>query len=122
MQDSDAPGTTSEVVVVNGITITNPLNHETVSIRCIIPGEFTVNVHMDEFAVTPEARAQGIELAVPVSVKVERLNPVVRVLFFDKVMLAEQGDEKTAVRFTVMPDGSVIDVNTLPKKLYGRPG
>ena len=120
--DRDDTGTTRDVVVVNGTTITNPLNQETVSIRGIIPGEFTVNVHMYAFAVTPEARAQGIEPAVPVSVKVERLNPVVRVLFFDKVMLTEQGDEKTAVRFTVMPDGSVIDVNTLPKKLYGRPG
>ena len=120
--DRDDTGTTRAVVVVNGQTITNPLNQETVSIRGIIPGEFTVNVHMYAYDVTPEARNAGTQPTVPVSVKVERLNPTVRVVFFDKVTLTKQGDEKTAVRFTIMPDGSVIDVNTLPKKLYGRPG
>ena len=115
--DRDDTGTTRDVVVVNGATITNPLNQETVSIRGIVPGEFTVNVHMYAY----DSGGDSLNPPVKVTVKVERLNPVVRVLFFDSVTLGHQGDEKTVVRFTVLPDGSVVDVNTLPKQLYGRP-
>jgi hypothetical protein len=33
------------------------------------------------------------------------------------VELPAKGEERTAVRFTVASDGSVVDVNTLPKTL-----
>ena len=37
-----------------------------------------------------------------------------------ELTLARKGDEATAARFTVLPDGSVSNVNTLPKKLVQR--
>jgi hypothetical protein len=36
------------------------------------------------------------------------------------VTLARKGDEATACRFTILPDGTIANVNTLPKKLVER--
>jgi hypothetical protein len=54
---------------------------------------------------------------VPVSVKVEKINPMVEVIHYDTVVLDHAGQEKTAVRFRVAQDGSVSDVNHLEKSL-----
>ena len=63
--------------------------------------------------------APGIENPpIPVTVKVEKINPVVRVVFYDTIELRGQGDEVTAVRFTIEPDGDVTDINQLQKKIY----
>jgi hypothetical protein len=31
--------------------------------------------------------------------------------------MTREGEEKTAVRFTILPDGRVSDINTLPKSI-----
>jgi hypothetical protein len=74
-----------------------------VSVRGIVPGEYTVNVHyyVKYFANSP---------AVPVAVKVEKLNPGVEIIYADTTMLERVGQEKTAVRFKVAEDGGVTDV------------
>jgi hypothetical protein len=54
---------------------------------------------------------------VPVAVKVEKLNPKVEVIFYDRLFLDHTGDEKTAVRFTIDEKGNVTDMNTRPKSL-----
>ena len=58
-------------------------------------------------------------MPIPVTVKVEKVNPTVRVVFYGTIELRGQGDEVTAVRFTIQPNGDVTDVNQLPKRLYG---
>ncbi len=116
--DRDDTGTSRDVLVINGLTVANPLNQEIVSIRGIVPGEWTVNVQM--YAYDPTGLdGGGRNPPVPVTVKVEKVNPVVRVVFYDTVELHGQGDEVTAVRFTVRPNGDVADVNQLPKRLFG---
>ncbi len=50
------------------------------------------------------------------SVKVEKLNPVVKVVYYDTITLGGTGDEKTAVRFTVKGQ-EIVDVNNHPKSL-----
>ncbi len=117
--DRDDTGTTRDVITVNGRTIENPLNQEIVSIRGIVPGEFTVNVKMYAYDAGDLASAAGDNPPIPVTVKVEKVNPTVRVMFYDTVELRGQGDELTAVRFTIQPDGDVTDINQLPKKLFG---
>lgn len=117
--DRDDTGTTRDVITVNGRTVENPLNQEIVSIRGVVPGEFTVNVKMYAYDAGDLARAPGETPAIPVTVKVEKVNPVVRVMFYDTVELRGQGDEITAVRFTIQPNGDVTDVNQLPKRLFG---
>ena len=46
----------------------------------------------------------------PVTVKVEKLNPTVEIVYADTTMLDHVGQEKTAVRFRVAEDGSVTDI------------
>lgn len=113
--DRDDLGRSNDVILVDGQEVLNPLNQEVVSVRGILPGEYVVNVHL--------YRAIGSE-GVPATVKVEKLNPKVQVVFYGAVELLRQGDEQTAVRFSVAPDGRAHDVNRLPKALVPlrRPG
>src|SRR5690606_36948643 len=100
--DRDDRGQFKDVIIVNGQEVANPLNQETISVRGLMDGEYVVNaVHYI---------ANGIE-PVPVTVKVEKMNPVVRVIYYGDLTLSGTGDEQTAVRFTL--DGNeVSDVNT----------
>ena len=54
---------------------------------------------------------------VPAVVKVEKVNPTVEVIAYDTVQLSRMGEEKTAVRFRLAADGSVVDVNHREKSL-----
>ncbi|MDZ5457175.1 hypothetical protein [Azohydromonas lata] len=109
--DRDDRGMSNDVVIVNGKQVVNPLNQEVVTLRGIEPGEFTVNVHYYE-----SKNGKPVE----VTVSVIKVNPRADVVFYGQVQLARKGDEATAVRFTVTPDGNVSNVNTLPKTLVQR--
>ncbi len=106
--DRDDLGQLNDAIEVAGRRVINPINQETVSIRGIVPGEYVVNLHL--------YRAAGAG-PVPATVKVEKLNPSVQLVFYGPVTLAEQGNERTAVRFLVGGDGRVLDVNQLPKSI-----
>jgi len=114
--DRDDRGNYRDTITVNGKQIQNSLNQETVTIRGIVPGEYVVNVN--EFvASTPDK--------VPVSVKVEKLNPVATVIYYGTIAFDHKGQEETFVRFTLDADGQVSDVNTKSKSLVRavrRPG
>lgn len=109
--DRDDRGLTNDMVVINGKQVVNPLNQEVVTLRGIAPGEFTVNVHYYE---TKNGKP------VEATVSVIKVNPRADVVFYGQVQLARKGDEATAVRFTVLPDGNVTNVGTLPKSLVQR--
>ncbi len=109
--DRDDRGLVNDTLVINGQQVTNPLNQEVVSVRGFGAGEYTVNVHYYD---TKNGEA------VPVTVSVVKVNPRADVVFYGTVTLARKGDEATAVRFTVDPQGAVTDVNTLPKTLVER--
>ena len=51
------------------------------------------------------------------SVKVEKVNPAVEVVHYDTITLDHTGHERTAVRFRIADNGSVIDVNHRAKSL-----
>jgi hypothetical protein len=106
--DRDDRGLINDVIVINGREIVNPLNQEVVTVRGIMPGEFTVNVqYFDSKDGKP----------VEVTVSIIKVNPRAEVVFYGQLTLAKKGDEATAARFTVLPDGSVTNVNTLAKSL-----
>ncbi len=109
--DRDDRGLTNDVIVVDGRQVTNPLNQEVVTIRGIEPGEFTVNVNYYE-----SKNGQPVE----VTVSVIKVNPRAEVVFYGQSTLARKGDEATALRFTMGPDGSIGNVNTLAKSLVQR--
>ncbi|MEA2937752.1 MAG: hypothetical protein QOC56_1256 [Alphaproteobacteria bacterium] len=106
--DRDDRGSANNTITVDGRKITSSFRQETISIRGIVPGEYTVNVHY--FLATKGG-------PVPVIVKTEKVNPVVEVVSYDTISLARMGEEKTAVRFRLAPDGHVVDVNHRPKSL-----
>jgi hypothetical protein len=106
--DRDDRGGANDFIVVNGKKIASPIREEIVTIRGIVPGEYTVNVsHFQATTGNP----------VPATIKVQKLNPTAQVVFDDIVVVDHTGDEKTAVRFTLDTDGKVIDVNRRPKSL-----
>jgi hypothetical protein len=86
-------------------------NREIVTIRGIIPGEYVVNVHMylDRVKDSPT----------PVTVKVEKLNPLVTLVTSSTVLIGNTGDEKTAFRFTIDAGGEVTGTSSLAKPLAG---
>ena len=109
--DRDDRGLTNDTIVVNGKQVINPLNQEVVTLRGIAPGEYTVNASYYE-----SKDGKPVE----VSVSVVKVNPRAEVVYYGQVTLARKGDEATACRFTLLPDGSVTNINTLPKSLVER--
>lgn len=106
--DRDDRGEYLDQVMVDGELVTFPLNQETVTLRGVIPGEYTVNVYN---FLNPSGAS------VPVSVKVEKLNPTVQVVYYGSVELEGSGDEQTAVRFTLDAEGNFSDINTIQDSL-----
>ena len=105
--DRDDRGQFKDVLLVNGAEIENPLNQETVSVRGLMNGEYIVNVvHFIATSTDP----------VPVTVKVEKMNPSVRVVYYGETDLTGTGEEVTTVRFT-LDDDEIIDINNRPKSL-----
>jgi len=109
--DRDDRGLANDAIVVNGRSVVNPLNQEVVTLRGIAAGEYTVNAHYYE---SKDGRP------VEVTVSVVKVNPRAEVVFYGQATLARKGDEATLARFTLLPDGSVTNLNTLPKSLVQR--
>ena len=106
--DRDDRGGLNNSITVNGRKVMSPIRQETISIRRIVAGEYTVNVNY--YLATTTA-------PVPVSVKIQKVNPTVEVVFYDTIMLDHMGQEKTAARFRIAEDGKVLDVNHRDKSL-----
>lgn len=106
--DRDDRGNYLDEVTVNGETHHIALNQETVTVRGILPGDYVVNV----YHYTNPTKA-----AVPVTVKVEKVNPKLSVIYYDTLLLTHKGDEKTVVRFTMDKDGNISGINTVPVSL-----
>ncbi len=106
--DRDDRGLAGDTINVNGKDVVNPLNQEVVTIRGYAPGEYTVNASYYE-----SKNGDPVEA----TVSVVKVNPKADVAYYGTIKLDRKGDEKTAVRFTVDPDGSVRDINTLAKQL-----
>jgi hypothetical protein len=106
--DRDDRGGANDFIMVAGKKVLSPIRQETVSIRGIVAGEYTVN--LNHYLATARE-------PVPASVKVEKVNPVVDVVFYDTVILNKTGQERTAVRFRVAEGGSVTEVSHAEKSL-----
>ena len=106
--DRDDRGGLNNSITVNGRKVQSPIRQETISIRGIVAGEYTVNVNY--YLATTTA-------PVPVSVKIEKVNPAVEVIYYDTLMMDKMGEEKTAARFKIADNGNVLDVNHRFKSL-----
>jgi hypothetical protein len=106
--ERDDRGGANDFILVNGKKIASPIREEIVTIRGIVPGEYTVNVsHFQATTGRPVAA----------TIKVQKLNPTTQVVFDNTVVVDHTGDEKTAVRFVLDDSGKVVDVNSRQKSL-----
>jgi hypothetical protein len=106
--DRDDRGGANDFIMVNGRKIPSPIREEIVTVRGIVPGEYTVNLsHFQATTGQPVAA----------TVKVQKLNPTAQVIFDDKVTVDHTGDEQTALRFRLDAEGKVVDVHRRPKSL-----
>jgi hypothetical protein len=106
--DRDDRGGVNNSITVNGKKIASLIRQETVSIRAIVAGEYTVNVN--HYLATSGR-------PVPVTIKVEKINPTVEVVFYDTLTLDHSGQENTAVRFSIADSGRVTDISHRNKSL-----
>ena len=105
--ERDDRGNFKDTILLNGKDVQNPLNQEIVALRGLIDGEYVVNVvHYIANGAAP----------LPVQVEVKKLNPTVKVIYYQTVYLKGTGDEQTAVRFTLKGQ-DVVNVNSTPKSL-----
>ena len=109
--DRDDRGNLNDTLNFNGKIVENPLNQEVATIRGVITGEYVVNIHY---------YASEDSKPVPVTVRVDKVNPKLEVVYYDTLTLERKDDEKTAVRFTVLTDGSVANINHIPKSLVAK--
>ena len=103
--DHDDLGQTNDTVVINGETFKNPHNTEVVSIRQIVPGKYTINVHWYQ------KKGNNPLATVPVTVEIMKINPF-RTVASRIVILEEPGQEQTAFSFVVIDAGGVVDIET----------
>lgn len=106
--DRDDLGGRNDTIMVGGEKIVVKENREIVTVRGIIPGEYTVWSHM--------YRRIDEESPTPIKIKVEKMNPSVKTIALKTVELGPNGDEKTGFRFTIDKEGDVISTSTLPKQ------
>ncbi len=109
--DRDDRGDANDAIIVNGQRIASPFRQEVVTLRGIVPGEFTVNAQYYQ-----SRDGQPVD----VTISIIKVNPRAQVVFHGQLRLSRQGDEATAARFTLLADGQVVNVNTLPKTLVQR--
>lgn len=106
--DRDDRGGVNDFVLVNGRKVLTSTRQELVSIRGIVAGEYTVNVY--HFAALTGQ-------AVPVTVTVQKLNPMVKIVAKETVELDQGGAEKTAVRFTLDATGAVTETSHIERSI-----
>ncbi|MBL6686872.1 MAG: hypothetical protein ISP92_01485 [Pseudomonadales bacterium] len=106
--DRDDRGLYADQVEQSGTRFVNPINQETLTLRGLAPGEYVVNLL--------HYKAHYRE-ALPVTVKVEKLNPKVSLVYYGEHSLTGTGHEVTALRFTLDDEGVVNNVSQLQKPL-----
>ncbi len=95
--DRDDQGIVNDKVVINGKEIIYPINREVVTLRGIIPGNYTVNLYMyDNKSMSP----------VDAKITIEKVNPTLKLVFFDNVTLKNKDSELTVVKFRLDSSGN----------------
>ena len=106
--ERDNRGGANDFIMIGGKKVRSPTRQELVSIRGIVPGEFTVNVyHFTALTGQP----------VPVTVTVDKLNPTVTQVSKETLQMQQGGQERTAVRFTLDDKGEVTKIDRTERSI-----
>ena len=110
--DRDDQGDLNDTVMINGVETVYPINQEVVTIRGIVSGEYVVNLQYYKSTTGQPVTA---------TVKIEKVNPSLKVVYVDKLTLQKEDDEKTVLRFELDAKGEVVGINHVPRKFtnYG---
>ena len=57
---------------------------------------------------------------VPVTIRVDKVNPTLEVVYYDTITLERKDEERTAVRFSIIGDGRVANINHVAKELVNK--
>lgn len=106
--DRDDLGTSTDTIMIDGETQIINLNRETITIRGIAPGWYIINIHY--------YRSSG-EKSLQTTVNVIKINPYQSVQI-SEILLIDQGEEHTIIRFKLDKEGKIIEKNYLSKKLF----
>jgi hypothetical protein len=106
--DRDDQGNITDTVIIEGKSVVYPVNQEVVTIRGIVGGEYILNLYYYE---------NRSNQPVTVTVKIEKVNPSLKLVYYDEVMLERVDVEKTVLRFTLSGDGEFQGINHNPKVL-----
>ena len=106
--DRDDRGEINDTIIVDGQELVYPINQEVVTIRGIIPGEYTVNLYYYTAAQPGPVEAL---------VKVEKVNPSLQTVYVRRLLLQRQDDEQTVVRFSLDEHAQIRNINQLQKRL-----
>ena len=107
--DRDDRGLNDDWVLAHdGTRIEYDYNQEITSIRGFIAGEWTLNIHM--YAMREQKPSM-------VNVRVDRLNPTVKLVLQKNIHLTKQWQQVTVSRFTMTDKGTILDMNNVSKDL-----
>lgn len=88
------------------------LNKEVITIRALVPGRYTVNVHAYNFFKTVGEFTSTVQAPYPIKVTLTKINPSVIDVVTATVSVLHVGDQKTAFTFEINEAGNAINVDT----------
>jgi hypothetical protein len=101
----------NKITLPDGREVVSAVNQEVVEIRGLVVGEYCCNVHL--------YRQDGTE-PIKCVVTLYQVTESQDVKLHEKVVtLSRKGEEITAMRFSLMADGTVADINELQKHFTG---
>jgi len=110
--DRDDQGDLNDKIIIDGVEMVYPINQEVVTIRGIVSGQYIVNLQYYK---------SSTQQPVTATVKIEKVNPSLKLVYVDKVTLQQEDDEYTVLRFDLDARGEVSGINHLQKQFtnYG---
>ena len=99
--DRDDQGIINDKVIIDGKNVVYPVNREVVTLRGIIPGIYTVNLYMyDNKSLKP----------VNAKITIEKVNPTLKLVFFDNVLMETKDVELTVLKFRLDSSGNFSSI------------
>ena len=110
--DHDDLGASTNIFFRSNEPVMIHSHQEIITIRAIQPGHYVVNTHVYRVNSNYRQLEPKIKLPYDVTVKMMKLNPVVKDIVEKKVTVSEWNDEITVFSFDIMEDGTVVKIDT----------
>jgi hypothetical protein len=104
----------------------NPINREVIIFRGLVPGVYQANVHVfakrgPDLRMSREQIDKIVPLPYKVQVELVRLNPAYQSVTKVELLLEQQGQELSAFGFTILPDGTIANIDNVERKFAAPP-